>query len=175
MRVILTAVFIPFCIATVFSLSEKFKSRIKDTDNKKSFIIHIPPIVSVIGIICSSMSGIIMLLFSVFSKENPHIVFYIVFGGFLWLGAYLTLKAARWKVIVNNEKMTVYPVFSRPYAFDLKDISVVQRQVKNQQSERLVIHTNNNKRLIVESLATSYLKLVKIIEQNLSPESLHGF
>ncbi|MCL2860500.1 MAG: hypothetical protein FWF46_08165 [Oscillospiraceae bacterium] len=105
------------------------------------------------------------LILSIMRKSN--IIFYIIFGLFFFLGAYLALKALKFKVIVQGEDISVYDIFIKTYTFKFDDIVLVTRQVKKNQlnSERMVIKTKLGKKLIVESAEIAY-KCVRRISKS---------
>lgn len=177
MKIILSAIFIPVCIVALFSILDSSNKPVSKVQEKDTYVVQIPRIVLIIGAIYTAMSVIIILSFTFLSSERPPIVFYILFGGGVWIGSYLVLKTNKRKIIIKKEKITVYPLFSRPYTFDIEEVVFVQRQVKNnrQKSERIVIYTSGGKKLIVESLETSYFCFSELIKNGARPEALHGF
>ncbi len=175
--IILSAIFIPVCVMGAFSTMQKSNLKISKTMSDKYFIVMIPKIVLIIGAVCDLMSAMVLFGFTFFSKELPHIIFYIVFGFFLWLGTYLILKTLKFKVIVKGEEITVCSIFIKPYTFTFSDIISVVRQIKRNQvkSERIVIKTASGKTLIVESTEISYKRFLQRIKSEVKSEFLFGF
>lgn len=161
----------------VLSGIQKSNRQISRTMSDESFVVMVPKIVLIIGIIGDSMFSAIILGFTLFSKELPHIIFYIVFELFIWLGTYLILKALRFKVVVKGEKITICSIFKKPYTFTFSEIVSVVRQVKRNQvkSERIVIKTVSGKKLIVESAEISYKRFLQEIKAKVKSEYLVGF
>lgn len=143
----------------------------------KNFTLSIPNIVLVIGAMCAVMSIVVLLLFTVLSSELPHMIFYMVFGLFFWLGIYLIVKTLSFKIIVKGEKITVFSPFRKAYSFHFSEITSVIRQTKKNKanSERIVIKTTTNKKLIVESTEISYKRFLKKIQIVVKSEYLKGF
>lgn len=137
----------------------------------------IPNVVAFIGGFLAIICVIILLCFTLFSGEIPHIIFYVVFGLFLWLGMYLVLKTLCFRVIVKNETITAVPLFRKPFTFTFDEITSVVRQVKENRtkSERMVIRTKSGKKLIVESAEISYIRFMNRIKSEVNAEYLHGF
>lgn len=80
----------------IFSILQKSKSKTSKTMSDEHFVVSIPKIAMIIEIICDLMFVGIILGFTCFYKELPHIIFYIVFGLFLWFGTYLVLKTLKY-------------------------------------------------------------------------------
>ena len=76
----------------------------------------------------------------------------------IWLGTFLILKTTMFKVVVNNEDITVYSIFKKPYSFTFSDIIAVQRQVKERYTpaERIVVKTKSGRKVIVEHSEAGY-------------------
>lgn len=175
--IILSAIFIPASVMTLFSVLQKSNVKTSKTMTDKQFVVMIPIFVLIIGITCDLMSVMILLGFTLFSQKFPHIIFYIVFGLFLWLGTYLVLKTLKFRVIVKDKEITVCSIFAKPYTFTFNEIISVQLQVKKNQvkSERIVIKTVFGKRLIVESTEISYKRFLQRIKSEVKSEYLVGF
>lgn len=175
--VILLAIFIPICVTAVFSFMQKSGSKSTQKMSDEYFVIKLPNAILTLGIVVIVLITIVILGFTFFSQELPHIIFYIVFGVFLWLSMYLILKTLRFKVVVQNEKITVYSIFAKPYSFTFSEIVSVVRQVKNNQiqSESMVIKTSSGKKLTVESAEMEYKRFLKKIQSEVKREYLFGF
>lgn len=90
---------------------------------------------------------------------------------------YLIVKTLTFKVIVKDETITVFLPFRKTYSFNFSEITSVVRQTKKNRanSERIIIKTTINKKLIVESGAISYKRFVKKIQILVDNEYLKGF
>lgn len=175
--IILFGIFLPSCISLIFSAIQKSKIKVSKTMSDKNFAVFLPKTVAIIGAMGSLTSLAVIIPFTFFSDEQPHFIFYVVFGLLNWLGTYLIVKTFTFKVIVNGEKITVCSAFRRPYSFTFDKIISAVRQVKRNQtkSERIVIKTANNKRLIVESSEVSYKRFKEKIQLQVKREYLVGF
>lgn len=175
--IILLAIFLPACMALIFSVMQKSNVKISNKMSDENFTVIIPGMVVTIGAMCALMSSAVLLGFTFLSEEQPHLIFYLIFGLFLWLGTYLIVKALTFKVIVKGEKITVFSPFRKPYSFTFSEIVSAVRQVKKNQikSERIVIKTAVGNRLIVESSEISYKKFAKRIQLEVKKEYLGGF
>lgn len=174
---LLAIIYTPVCVFLLFGLIMASKNKINKQSRKNSFTVYIPEFAAAIGVIGMVLSTIIVLIFSFSSRKIPHIIFYIVFGFFLYVCAYLIVRTFKWKVVVCNDIITVYPLLSKPYSFTVNNIVSAKRQVKNNKvkSERIVIRIDNGKKLIVENAEVSYMRFLKIIKLNANPEVLKGF
>ena len=110
---ILSAIFLPAIITAVFSIIQVSINKTNKTMSYDHFIITLPKAVMIIGIVGDFTCVAVIVGFTFFSGKTPSIIFYIVFGLFLWLGTYLILKTLRFKVIVKNEKITVHSIYKR--------------------------------------------------------------
>ncbi|MBR3592585.1 MAG: hypothetical protein IKL46_07000 [Clostridia bacterium] len=176
-KTILIIIFLPACVALIFSIIQKTKIKSNKTMSDKNFTLTLPNIISVVGAMCAVMSIIILLLFTFLLNKPPHTIFYIAFGLFFWLGMYLIVKTLTFKVIVKDETITVFLPFRKTYSFNFSEITSVVRQTKKNRanSERIIIKTTINKKLIVESGAISYKRFVKKIQIIVDKEYLKGF
>lgn len=175
--IILSAIFVPSCVMLIFSIIQKTRDKTSKTTSDKNFIVMIPRVVLIIGAMCALMSIAVLLCFTFFSAELPHFIFYITFGLFFWLGIYLILKTLTFKVIVRENKITVFSAFKKPYTFTFSEVVSAVRQVKKNQtkSERIVIRTVDSKKLIVESSEISYKRFSKRLQSEVKNEYLVGF
>lgn len=175
--IILSAIFVPACVMLIFLVIQKTGDKKSKTMSDEDFTVIIPSIVSIIGAMCALEFTVVILCFTFLSDEHPHFIFYVTTGLFFWLGIYLIIKTLTFKVIVKEEKITVFSAFKKPYTFTFSEIISVVRQVKKNQlkSERLVIKTADGKKLIVESLEISYKKFAKKIQLKVKSEYLVGF
>lgn len=85
LSIILSAIIIPICVITIYSVIQKSNSKTSKTMSDEHFVVSIPRMILAIGIVGILVFVGIILGFTCFSKELPHIVFYIVFGLLLWL------------------------------------------------------------------------------------------
>lgn len=176
-QIILLIIFLPACLALIFSVMQNAAIKTSDTMSDENFTVMIPSIVIIIGAMCALMSLAVLLGFIFLSDERPHFIFYVVFGFFFWLGTYLIIKTLTFKIIVNEGKITVFSAFRKPYSFTFDEVVSAVRQVKKNQmkSERIVIKTVFSKRLIVESSEISYKRFAKKIQLEVKKECLVGF
>lgn len=174
---IISVILIPTCVMIILSVIQNWGSKTSEIKSDKHFVIMIPNIVWVIGMVCAIMALLVMLGFTLFSNELPHLIFYLVFGFFFGLGLYLILKTLYFKVIVADEKITVFATFRKPYTFTFSEIISAIRQVKKNQikSERIVIKTVSGKRVVVESSEISYKRFMQRIKSEVKSEYLFGF
>ena len=174
---ILSAIFVPAIVMLVFSLLKKSNITLRKTMSDEHFTVMLPKIVLYIGIAADVVFGLVLVLFTFFSEELPHVIFYIIFGLFFWIGTYLILKTIRFRVIVRGEEITVFSILKKPYSFTFHEIVSAVRQVKNNQvnSERIVVKTTAGRKLIVESSEISYKRFAKKIRSTVAKDRLYGF
>lgn len=175
--IMLSAVFIPAVVALVFSLSKQseIKKSKRMTDNK--FVIMMPNILLIVGAVDAFLVSLIVLGGTFFSEEIPHPLLYILGGMFIWTGMYMVIKTILYKVVVEGNKITVYPLFRKSYTFYFSDIVSAVRKVhnNNMQSESILVKTADGKRLNVEDLEVSYKRFSKRIQEEVNSEYLKGF
>ena len=152
----------------VFCKAEQPKNTLITLDTSK--------IVMNVGILDIITAAILIVAFSVFSSEQPHVIFYIISLFFFLLGGFLCYYAIRFKVFVGETEFIIYPLFSKKTIISYNDISYIRREVKNNRtnSERLVIVVNN-KKYIIEQTCLAYKKFLKFICDNIPHEKLLNF
>lgn len=175
--IMLSAILVPACVTLIFSIIQKGGIQEGKTMSDENFIVMVPGMVATIGALGVLTSLAVLLGFTFLSDEQPHFIFYVVFGLFLWLGMYLIVKTLTFKVIVKGKKVTVFSAVRKPYSFTFDEIVSAVRQVKKNQlkSERIVIKTVSGKRLIVESSEISYKRFAKKVLLEVDRERLVGF
>ena len=175
--IILSAIFVPACVALVFSVIQKGGTEISSTMSDENFTVMIPSMVITIGAMCAFMSLAVLLGFTFLSDVRPHFILYAVFGLFFWLGTYLIVKTLTFKIIVKGERIMVFSTFRKPHSFTFDEIALAVRQIKRKQrpSERIVIKTTSGKRFIIESSEISYKRFAKKVQMEVRRECLVGF
>lgn len=146
-------------------------------EGENSFVVQYPKFIFYIGVLCNIVFIIVLLGFTLFSKQLPHLIFYIFCAMFLSWGTYLILKVCKFKVIVTGLQIAVFPVFKKSYTFSFTDIVEVRRQVKKNQmkSERIVIKTKFGQKLILESQAVAYNMFVVELKDKVKHKYFFGF
>ena len=141
------------------------------------FEVRLPTGVLVLGIALDGALVLLVLGFTFFSKERPHVLMYVTIGAFRWLGLYLALKALCFKAVVKREGIRVYSIITRPYAFSFRDIVSAVRQVKNNrvQSERILLKTAAGQKLIVERAEEGYERFRDLIAAKVDAGLRKGF
>ena len=87
--IIFSCILIPSAISLVFSMIQKSKIKYNKRMTNKNFVVMNSNIIAVIGVLDAIASIIVLFGFTFFSEKLPHIIFYVVFGLFFWLGMYL--------------------------------------------------------------------------------------
>lgn len=174
---ILATIIIPICVTIVFLKIKNSNNMMSKNMTDDNFTILVPSMVKTIGVSLIIVSFVIISLFSFTSDELPNIIFYIVFSLFIVQGTYMILKTDNFRIDVNDNIITVCTILKKQYTFTFNDICSAKRQTKQNKtnSERIVIKTTSNKKLIVESTETSYDRFLKKIKQNVDYKHLQGF
>lgn len=179
--IILFVVLLPICISSFVNINHKIAKRASKRASKNNFIVYAPEIYAIIGFLVAFVFGTFMLFSPLlWPNENGKslIFFYISFGAFVLLGIYIIIKTLRFRIVVERVFLTVYPLFQKSYSFTFDEVKTVTRQIKkryNGRTERIIILTNQGKRVVVDSSFVSYKKLVKIIQENITVSKLIGF
>ena len=175
--IIIFAFFVSGAVTLAFALVHKSKSKADKTMTDREFVMRFPWVITAIavsGLVCFLAMMIVTALTS--EKTSEYIAGFAVFGLFLILGVILLLKAVLFKVVVSGEKITSHDCFRKPFEFTLGDIASVVRKTKNNPlAEKMIIRTNTGKKLVVEGMTTSYERLLKRIESEVSADRLKGF
>ena len=133
-------------------------------------VVYVPKVLYTLGVIESTFCAFLMAYFIVSSKETLPLVFYIIYGLLISIGIFAVLLQKRWRVVVQNSQITVYPFIGAKYTFTYDEIVSIKRQIKKNRvkSERVVIKTINKKKLIVENSHIGYEIFLKqlILETN---------
>lgn len=175
--IILFVIFLPAALSLVFSAIRSQNIKTSKRMSADKFAVQLPNIVAYIGALDIIAAVIVIIGFTFFSEEIPHIIFYIVFGGMIWLGTFLILKTTMFKVVVNNDDITVYSICRKPYSFTFSDIIAVQRQVKERYTpaERIVVKTKSGRKVIVEHSEAGYKRFRDKILRHVDRSLITGF
>lgn len=182
--IIIYAALMPIALRYFFVKARESKVEETQTMSDENFIVKLPRSFLALGVAGTILFGTIMLGFTLFSNEPLDgskfpvmIIFYAVFGGFIWLCIFLALKTVKFKVVVKGDKITVYSVLSEPYSFMFTEIVSVFREANNNQlkSERMVLEIATGKTLVVESAEISYERLLRRIKSEVKNKLLEGF
>ncbi len=177
---ILVAILLPAGITSVFAIMEKQSNRVSSKMTDKNFTVMIPNMILFIGAGIALMTLAAMVSFVFLRPDAP---FYTklgiqcFLGLFLYLGVYWVIKTLTFRVVVQDEWITVYPTMRKPYSFTFSEIASALRQVKNNEvkSERIVIKTTTGRKLIVERAEISYRRFAKRIQEEVPQSRLVGF
>ena len=145
---------------------------------------------SYIGFIVTVSMAAIIIIFTLSGQLQSmlsKLIFYSVFGAFLWLGLWLILISLKYRVIVAGDEITVIPIIMKPNTFCFRDILSVVRKTnpvatleensRFMENELVIITTIQGKKLKVESESTdiAYTKFIKAIKAKVDREKLRGF
>ena len=164
-------------MSLLFSLIQQAKTTTEHRSSDDNFTIKLSPVMFVVGVLGVITATAVMLGFTFLSNEKPHYIFYIVFGSFFLLSAYLAIKTLTFKVVVKGDQITVYSALKKPYTFTFSEIVSAVRHVKPNQikTESIVIKTANGKKLTVGSVEEEYERFSKRIRAEVSKQYLVGF
>lgn len=176
-KIIVSAICLPICMSLVFSLIQQAKTTTEHRSSDDNFTIKLSPVIFVVAVMGVVMATAVMLGFTFLSNETPHLIFYIGFGSFFLLGAYLAIRTLTFKVVVKGDQITVYSALKKPYTFTFSEIVSAVRHVKPNQikTESIVIKTANGKKLTVGSVEEEYERFSKRIRAEVSKQYLVGF
>lgn len=173
-RIIIISIFVLISTFLFISLNKR-KAKFRANENK--YTVCLPKQIGTLGYIFSSMMIFLMLCFTIFSEELPHMLMYFCFGVFVILGMYLTLKASIFNVGVNNGFVEVSDIFFQRYSFVFDDVTSATKQTKSNKvnSQRIVVITKQKRKLIVENGFLNYQRFSDSLEKNLPSNKLVGF
>ncbi len=176
-KIFLLAICVPTCIALAFTFRQKEKNTAKHRPSDDNFTVKLPDELLGLGLTGVVMATALMLIFTFVTGEEPHLIFYIVFGSFFLLSAYLAIKTLTFKVVVKGDQITVYSALKKTYTFTFSEIVSAVRHVKPNQikTESIVIKTANGKKLTVGSVEEEYERFSKRIRAEVSKQYLVGF
>lgn len=175
--IVYLAIFLPACVAILVNVILANTDKAPKRRSKRRYAVYISQLVLMIGIIGVIFLGMFVFL-APFIWDDVHFIFYIVFGSGIWAGIYMIIYQMRFCIVVEQEKITVYPLFRRSYSFTFHDVYTVKRQTKNLykgQTERIVLRTEQGKKVIVESSFVNYFKFTEQIQNCVDASKLSGF
>lgn len=178
--IVLSVIFIPACVTLLVNVIYASTQKASTKTKKNKFTVYIPKLCAVIGVADALCFGLFILFSPIIwpDENNYMVVFYMVFGAGLWAGVYLIIKTLRFRIVVEDKEITVYPLFSKAYTFTFDDVEVAIRQTKKRykgQAERIIVCTKQGKRVIAESSFVAYFKLVDKIQECVDLSRLTGF
>lgn len=175
------AIIMPTVLTFVFAAIRNAKSNPHGEMTDQEFVVKYPKTIMWIGLVCNAILvavGIILTLYwSGKANTTSFVLLYVVFGLFIVLGTYLVLKCLIFRISVSGEQIKAYNLFRRPHVFSFNDIDSAEVQIKgsNINPERIIIRTTSGKKIIAESMAKSYDRLVKRVKEEVPPERLKGY
>lgn len=170
------AILSPLCVMLVFSVIKKSSHSNKKMSDEK-FIVFLPRMIAIIGLTDCLLAFLVFVIFIFFSQQELNWIFYLIFSTMFGMGAYLVIKALRFKVVIDKDIIEVTPILSKTYSFTFDDIVFVERQTKKNKtkSERIIVKTKSGKRLIVENAEVSYERFLRRIKLKVDSNLLKGF
>ncbi len=173
---ILGIILVPLCVLGIFSTLKTNRTNYK-SNSSGCLILKFPKIFLWVGVAGVIVSAAIITMFTIFSTELPHLIFYIAFEAVFIASIFIILKTSLFKVVLQGNTITVYNVFKKTYSFEFKEIISAKRELKGDQfnSERIVIKTSSGKKFNVTSHQSNYNEFSKKIKTNVSREHLSGF
>ena len=176
-KIILLAICVPTCILLAFSLRRKEKNKTKRRPSDDNFTVELPEEILELGLTGVVMATALMLIFTFVTGDEPHLIFYIVFGSFFLVSTYLGIRTLISKVVVKGDQITVYSALKKPYTFTFSEIISAVRRVKPNQlkTEYIDIKTANGKKLTVGSVEEEYERFYRRIRAEVDTQYLVGF
>ena len=175
------AITMPTVLTFVFTAIRNAKSNPRGGITDQEFVVKYPRIIAWIGFVGNAILvavGIILTLYwSGKANTTSFVLFYVVFGLFILLGTYLVLKCLIFRIDVSGEQIKAHNLFRRPHTFSFNDIDSAEVQIKvsNINPERIIIRTTSGKKIIAESMAKSYDRIVKRVKEEVPSERLKGY
>lgn len=173
--------FLSIALSLVFTSLRNAKSDPRGGMTDQEFVVKYPRIIAWIGFVGNAILvavGIILTLYwSGKANTTSFVLFYVVFGLFILLGTYLVIKCLIFRIDVSGEQIKAHNLFRKPHIFSFNDIDSAEVQIKasNINPERIIIITTSGKKIIAESMAKAYDRLVKRVKEEVPPERLKGY
>ena len=176
-KIILLAICVPTCVVMAFLFKQREKNTAKHRPSDHNFTVGLPDEVLELGLTGVVMATALMLIFTFVTGDEPHLIFYIVFGSFFLVSAYLGIRTLISKVVVKGDQITVYSALKKPYTFTFSEIISAVRRVKPNQlkTEYIDIKTANGKKLTVGSVEEEYERFYRRIRAEVDTQYLVGF
>lgn len=169
---------IPLGAAYLYFRWEKVHGK-SAVSEKDAFTVALPKYIAVLGSTLSVTACISLVSYNLlvdFFSPLAQILFCIQHGLLIIIGIYLTIRTFKKRLIVNGDTILVYPLLSRSYQCEFKDIQWAQKhvyQVKIFQS--ICIQFQSGKRYTVWNVEWPYKAFRKMIMDKVDPLCLTGF
>lgn len=175
--VILAVILLLPCIMGIIAVNQKIKRNNNTAMHDEDFIVEIPDAFVSIGIIIALFSAGIMLGFTMFTEQIPHISFYVVLGVLFWLGCCLIFRTLTHKIIVKETNIAVYSSFGKTCYLNFSDIDSATRKCSTGKTrrEKIIVRTTSGKQFTVESGEICYKYFKERIKSQIPKEKLFGF
>ena len=137
--------------------------------NDKLFVIRLPKsmlIIGVTGILVPFLILLGMILFDEDASSGSIIFAFSFFVIMMFAGIYLIVTTLLHKIIIQGNKITVYPIIKKAYTVEFKDIVSV-KIVRLTRGERVVVRTES-KKFSVECDCIGYERFLKLIYRKVS-------
>ena len=137
--------------------------------DERSFIIRVPKSILMVGVTSILVPFLILLGMICFDEDASlgSIIFaFSFFVIMMFAGIYLIATTLLHKIIIQGNKITVYPIIKKAYTVEFKDIVSV-KIVRLARGERVVV-TTESKKFSVECDCIGYERFIKLIYRKVS-------
>ena len=176
-QIVLLTMYLPACIVIILAVRQSKRIKVKKTMTQDYFTVMLPDVFIISATLLNILTVILTGGFMLSDPNSIDWISGIISGLLFWFGTYGIVLGKTFKVVVKNNEITVHKAFRKPYTFTFSDITSAVRQVKKDKikSERIVIKTSFEKKLIVENLEISYEVFMKKIQEKVNKKYLSGF
>lgn len=179
MAIALMFCFVPL-IMLLIDAAFKRPKKLRKTATDKNFVVRMPEYVLYVGIADCLAVMFLFLVYYIDDVPNNKVAAYMLFIPVLgfWLGTALIIRPVTRKIVVSNDKITVYSPLKKVYSFNMSDIASVKLRGKKFHycyAEKITIVTKQGKKISAENLEMQYERLCRLIKTNVPNELLTGF
>ena len=132
MAIALMFCFVPL-IMLLIDAAFKRPKKLRKTATDKNFVVRMPEYVLYVGIADCLAVMFLFLVYYIDDVPNTKVAAYMLFIPVLgfWLGTALIIRPVTRKIVVSNDKITVYSPLKKVYSFNMSDIASVKLRGKN--------------------------------------------
>ena len=168
--------FVPLIVLLIDSAIKKPKN-VRKSITDKHFTVEYPNYMLGLGVLDCVGVLFIFLLYVVDGRTPTRFDIYelSILVLLFWMWTYLIIKPVASKIVVSNDKITVYSFLKKVYSFNFSDIASVKLRGKKFYycyAEKITIVTKQGKKFKVENLEIQYERFCKLIKANVPNERI---
>lgn len=172
-------VLVPTYILIAFFFVRRHTNRIKiKKRSAENFVVEFPEAVAIIGL-ADVLVFTVMTIGVTIAEGHPHYLLYVCMALFLVAPLHVIKKTWSYRVVVQNNTLTVFSAFRKSYVLTFDEIKMAKRRTSSKyqkvETETTVIKTTSGRRFVIDCVQIKYIKLLDKIQKEVPAERLIGF